>query len=571
MKRIAFVAILIVFTALVFLAQGKPAAPKAATATTLPPAASKAMNSIDAQRIRAHVKFLSSDLLEGRGTGQRGGDIAAEYIATQFALYGLKPAGDNGTYLQQVPMVGITTEPDSRVSLVPGQGQPMDLKLADDVVAMDETQRPSDDVDAPIVFVGYGIEAPEYKWDDYKGVDVKGKVLLMLVNEPPSDDPAFFKGKALTYYGRWTYKYEEAARQGAVGAIIIHKTDMASYPWDVVRNSWGGERSYLKTEGVPHLQLAAWIQLAVAQQLAATAGQSLAALMEQAASREFHPQVLPVRVKAHITSKIRPFDSSNVIALLPGSNPKLKSQAVLYSSHYDHLGIHPGQTGDNIYNGAIDNATGCGILLEMARAYASAAPVPARSVLFAAVTGEEQGLLGSEFLGKHPPIPAGDITLGLNFDALAPRGIPERTQVTGSDRTTFFPTVEAVAQQFGLEITPDANPGAGYYYRSDHFSLARVGIPAFSVNEGMKFKDHPREWAVQQEDEYREKHYHQPSDQFHNDWDFSGLALMSRFGFELGWKAAAQPALVGWQPGDEFEPARKASQQAKPAGRNAGR
>ncbi len=545
--------------------QQAPAVQQQATAAPaaieMPEAAQAAMKAIDPQRIRAQVKFLSSDGLEGRGTGQRGGDIAAQYIATQFALEGLKPAGDNGTYLQRVPMVGIATEPSSKVTFAPANGKPVDLRLGDDIVAMDETQNAASEVEADLVYVGYGIQAPEYNWDDYKGLDVKGKVLLMLVNEPPSQDANFFKGPALTYYGRWTYKYEEAARRGAVGAILIHKADMASYGWDVVRNSWGGERSYLKVENAPKLKLASWVQLDVAKRLMASVGKDLDKMIEQARSREFRPAELPVRVHAHIASRIRPFDSNNVLAMLPGSDPNLKDQAVLYSAHYDHLGIHPGQPGDNIYNGAVDNATGVGILLELAHAYAQAASnPPARSVLFAAVTGEEQGLLGSRYLGEHPPIPAGKISLGLNFDGVAPYGIPEEVEMTGAERTTFYPAVQAAAKDFRLEIKPDANPGAGFYYRSDHFSLARVGVPAFSVNQGMKFRGHPAEWGVQQERDYNEKRYHQPGDEFQAGWDFSGLAEMARFGFALGWKAAAQPELVGWLPGDEFEAARRSSQ-----------
>ncbi len=526
--------------------------------SSLPASAQAAMKAIDPNHIKAHVRFLSSDLLEGRGTGQRGGDIAAEYIATQFQAYGLKPAGENGTYFQKVPMVGITTEPTSTIALgLPGKT--MDLKLGDDVVAMDESQDQSSDVNADMVFIGYGIDAPEYKWNDYKGVDVKGKVLLMLVNEPPSDDPNFFKGKALTYYGRWTYKYEEAARKGAVGVIIIHKTDMASYGWDVVRNSWGGERSYLRATGEPKLKLASWVQLEIARQIAQASGKDLDQLMEQARSRDFKAVPLPIKVKATMHSLIRPFDSQNILALLPGSDPKLKDQAVIYSAHYDHLGIHPGEKGDNIYNGAVDNATGSAVLIEMARAFSLSSQKPKRSILFASVTGEEQGLRGSEFLGLHPPIPAGDLTLGLNFDGVAPEGIPETVEVSGAERTTFYPVVEETAHNFGMQIKADSNPGAGFYYRSDHFSFARVGIPAFSVNEGMKFKGHPEEWGVEQEKIYNEKHYHQPSDEYDNSWDFTGVADMTRFGFDLGWKAASLPDRVAWKSGDEFEAARKNS------------
>ncbi|HEY1271274.1 MAG TPA: M28 family peptidase, partial [Terriglobales bacterium] len=505
-----------------FSANAQVAAKKRVTSVHLAPPAMAAMQKIDPENIRAHVKFLASDLLEGRGTGQRGGDIAADYIATQFALYGLSPAGGNGSYMQRVPMVGITTTAQTTYSLASARGDARELKPLDEYVAWDQTQQAQSEVDADIVYVGYGIEAPEYQWDDYKGVDVTGKVLLMLVNEPPSEDANFFKGKALTYYGRWTYKFEEAARKGAVGVILIHKTDMASYPWDVVRNSNSGEKSALKLDGTPKLKVASWVQLEVARQLAAGSGLELDKLMSDARSSSFRPVALQARLKAHMVSKIRPFESNNVIGILPGSDRQLASQAVLYTAHYDHLGIRPDMPGDNIYNGADDNATGCGVLLELARAFSLSSQKPKRSVVFAAVTAEEQGLLGSEYLGKHPPVAAGKITLGLNFDDIPPLGAPEEVEVSGSERTTFYPTVQALADEFRLMIRPDSNPGAGYYYRSDHFSLARVGIPAFSVAEGVKYKGHDQAWGLQQAEEYTAKHYHQPSDEYRPDMDFTG-------------------------------------------------
>ncbi len=527
----------------------------------LPPVAFAEMKNIDPEHIRAHVRFLSHDLLEGRGTGQRGGDIAAEYIATQFALYGLKPAGDNGTFLQKVPMVGLETQPATTFSLVPESGEAMNLKRFDEYVATDNSQNAESVVDAPLVYVGYGISAPEYSWDDYKGTDVKGKVLLMMVNEPPSDDPKFFKGKALTYYGRWTYKYEEAARRGAVGVILIHKAEMASYGWDVVRNSWSGERSYLRSDGSAQLKVASWIQLDVAGKLAQAAGMAVDKMMTDAQSRDFHPVAMPVRLKAHMITKIRQFESNNVVAILPGSDVKRAGDAVMYTAHYDHLGIRPDMPEDNIYNGADDNATGCGILLEMARIFSSG-HAPPRSILFAAVTAEEQGLLGSEYLGLHLPMSTSRITLDLNYDDLPPLGEPESVQISGSERTSFYPLVEATAKDFKLAIEPDARPEAGHYYRSDHFSLARVGIPSFSVNAGMKYKGHPAEWGVQQADEYVEKHYHQPSDEYRPEMDFRSDAVMARFGLALGWKAALLPELIQWEPGDEFEAARKESAKA---------
>jgi Zn-dependent M28 family amino/carboxypeptidase len=536
-----------------------PLQPGAMASAHLPPAAIAALQKIDPEHIRAHVRFLSHDLLEGRGTGQRGGDIAGEYIATQLWLYGLKAAGDNGTFFQKVPMVGITSAPETTFELSPTKGDGVRLRPLDDYVAFDQTQRTSSDIDSELVFVGYGIEAPEYNWDDYKGVDVRGKVLLMLVNEPSSSDPNFFKGRALTYYGRWTYKYEEAARKGAVGAILIHKTEMASYPWEVVRNSNSGEKAFLKSDAT-QLKAAAWIQFDVARKLAQASAMDIDKLIADANSRSFHPVSLPVRLKARMVSKIRPFSSNNVLAMLSGSDPNLKNEAVAYTAHYDHLGVRPDMPGDNIYNGARDNATGCGILLELARVFAQSPTRPRRGVLFASVTAEEQGLLGSEYLGEHPPIPAAKIALDLNFDDIPPLGEPEEIEVSGAERTTFYPTVEAMAKEFRLAIRPDSHPEAGHYYRSDHFSLARVGVPSFSLNEGMKYKHHNTEWGLQQAEEYTNKHYHQPTDEYDPGMNFAGDAVMARFGLALGWAAASQPKLVGWQPGDEFEDARKQSQ-----------
>jgi Zn-dependent M28 family amino/carboxypeptidase len=519
----------------------------------LPADAAAAMQSIDAERIRAHVKFLADDLLEGRGTGTRGGDIAANYIAAQFALYGLKPAGDSGTYLQKVDFTGVLTQPSSSFALQPSHGAPLDLKLGEDYVTGNQMQTDSVDIDAPVVFVGYGIEAPEYRWDDFKGVDVKGKVVLVIVNEPPSTDPTFFKGEAMTYYGRWTYKFEEAARKGALGALIIHRTDLASYPWQVVRSSWSNEQVYLGSDREPKLSAASWIQLDVARQLFAASGLKLEDMMQLAGTRKFKARELPVRLKAHIVSKVRRFESYNVLGLLPGTDGGLATQAVVYSAHYDHLGFNPAMSGDNIYNGAVDNGTGCGILLELAHAFAASALKPPHPVLFASVTAEEKGLLGSDYLGKHLPIPAAHIALDLNFDAVPPIGMPESVNVTGAERTTFFAVVEKTSKEFGFEIQPDAEPGAGHYYRSDHFSLARAGVPAFSVNTALKFAGHPPEWGKARRDEYTAKNYHQPSDEYTADMDFSSNAALAKFGFALGWQALTAQQTVNWLPGDEFE------------------
>jgi Zn-dependent M28 family amino/carboxypeptidase len=529
--------------------------------TGLPPAAEKAMSGIDSEKIRATVKYLSDDALQGRGTGQKGGDLAADWIAAQFKAYGLQPAGDNGTYFQNINFYGVTTDPkQTRFTLAPKSGPEMALKFADEFVATDQTHSEKSVIDAPIVYVGYGISAPEYNWDDYKGADLKGKALMMLVNEPPSDDPDFFKGRALTYYGRWTYKFEEAARRGAVAVILVHKSEMASYPWEVVRNSWGGETSLLRDEKEPKLKSAGWIQLDVARKLAQAAGMDLDQMLSDANQRNFQPVELSVRLKETIVTKVRPFASRNVVGKISGSDPKLKGQAILYTAHYDHLGIHPDEPGDNIYNGAADNATGCGILLELARAYAAATQKPPRSVLFAAVTAEEQGLLGSRYLGQHPPLPARDISVDLNYDDVQPFGEPEQLVVTGAERTTVNALVEKVAQTFQLAIQPDDHPEAGHYYRSDHFSMARVGVPAFSINEGALFKGHDLAWGEAKERDYVAHRYHQPSDEYRPDMDFAADATMAKFGFALGWQVAAQSELAGWQPGDEFEKTRKVSQ-----------
>lgn len=532
-------------------------------AQVVPPSVKKAEASIDAEKIRAHVKFLSDDLLEGRYPGLRGGDLAAKYIATQFALDGLKPGGDNGTYLQWINFVGMKVIPEqTKFALVPQKGDAIDLKFADDYTVQNGKLTPSVDVDAPIVFVGYGVTAPEFGWNDYAGVDVKGKVILCIVGDPPSNDPRFFGGKALTYYGRWTYKFEQAARMGAVGALIIHRTDLASYGWDVVRNSNTSEKTYLRDDKMPPLAAASWIQLDVARRLFAASGLNIDTEMTAAGKRGFKAVELPVRLKAHIESTVRRFQSPNVVGIVPGTKTG-PDQAVLYTAHYDHLGFVPGMKGDNIYNGAADNGTGCGILLEMARAWASMPVRPPHDVIFAAVTAEEQGLLGSEYLGQHPPVPAGQIALDVNYDMILPIGIPREINVNGAQRTSFYPEVQATAKRFGLTIVPDPRPEAGSYYRSDHFSLSRVGIPAFSVDTGSLYEGHDRAWGEAQEKDYNENRYHNFSDNYSPSMDFRGNAKLARFGMELGWEAISAPATIHWNAGDEFEAARKASLPAK--------
>jgi Zn-dependent M28 family amino/carboxypeptidase len=547
----------------------QPAVPTVPATAGLPEVARAAAESIDPEKIRAHVRFLSLDLLEGRGPGTRGGELAAEYIATQFALEGLQPAGDNGTYFQRVPLFAVhTVEDKTKFSFVPANGAPVDLAYGSDIVSKDQTGQKTADFDAPIVYVGYGIHAPEYNWNDYAGpnghdIDLKGKIALIIVNEPPSDNDKVFKGKALTYYGRWTYKYEEAARRGAVGVLIIHRSDLASYGWEVVRNSQAIEKSYLQDDPSATLRAAAWIQHDVAQKLFTLAGlgdldESIEAAGERGA---FHAFELSVKLRAHIESRVRRYESANVIGRVPGASSS--GQAVLYTAHYDHLGIDPNAKGDNIYNGAADNGTGCGILLELARAFAQSTVPPPHAVYFASVTAEEQGLLGSQYLGLHPPIPSSEITLDLNYDMLLPIGIPLSVNLGGAERLDFWPTVQKVAKAFELALLPDPNPMAGSYYRSDHFSLARMGIPAFSVDQGDLFEGHTQEWGRAQSKDYTAKHYHQTSDEYRADLDFRGNAKLARFGFVLGWLASGQLKPVEWLAGDEYAAQRLANRVQK--------
>jgi Zn-dependent M28 family amino/carboxypeptidase len=525
----------------------------------VPAAARQAAANIDPEKIRAHVRFLASDLLEGRGPGKRGGDLAALYISTEFALAGARPAGNNGSYFQSVPLRAVHTDvSQTTCSFLSSGASPIVLQYGEDYVVKDQTGAPTADLDAPIVFVGYGIVAPEYHWNDYQGVDVKGKIVLVVVNEPPSTDEHFFQGTALTYYGRWTYKFEEAARQGAAGVLIIHRKDLASYGFEVIRNSESSETSYLSDDSLAILKAAGWIQLPVAQKLFAAAGKDAAQMITAAGVPGFKAMELPVRFKAHIVSQVRSYHSDNVIAMVAGSN-STPGGNVLYTAHYDHLGFDPAGTGDRIFNGAVDNGTGTAIIMEMARAYATAAAPPPRTVYFAAVTGEEQGLLGSKYLGLHPPEPIRDIALDLNFDEILPAGLPASVRVAGAERTSFFPVVQKTAAAFHLQIQPDDQPMAGHYYRSDHFSLARVGVPAFSVDEGTLFVGHPPEWGKEQKDNYDATRYHSPADEYHPDMDFRGDARLAQFGFLLGWQASSSPA-IEWKQGDEFAAARKKSQ-----------
>lgn len=502
------------------------------------------LQEISADRIRTQTRFLSSDLMEGRGVGARGGDLATEYLATQLALAGARPAGDNGSFYQRVPLVGVETKGAEARLAASGHGKELTFRWGDDFVGTSQQQKPLSDFEADVVFVGHGISAPEYNWDDYKGTDVRGKVVVLFTNEPPSTDPAFFGGRALTYFGRWTYKYEEATRRGALACIIVHTTPTAGYGWGTVQPSWSKEDPQVRlAAGEKGLALAAWITNAAGEKLFGAAGHTVDEMLKFAETREFRPMPLGMKIRAHIPVRVRDIDTRNVAGLIPGSDPAHESEIVLFTAHWDHLGIGPAVNGDRIYNGAVDNATGCALVLEMARAWGALPQKPRRSAMFLFVTAEESGLRGSEFYGTHPLVPAAKTAIDLNFDGFEPFGLTKDLVLTGAEKTSAWPLVEQVAKRFRYEIKPDQHPEQGSYFRSDHFSLARVGVPAFSVHSGSEFWGKPADFAEKMFAEFNEKHYHQPSDEFQEGWDFSGLQQIGRFGFTLGMEVANQEKL----------------------------
>ncbi len=517
---------------------------------------------IGPDRIAPHVRFLSHDLLEGRGVGGRGEALATEYLAAQLSLAGARPAAADGTYFQPVPLVEITSQPGSLLELAGHVAKPLD-----EYVGNNERQTGREVFDAEIVYVGHGITAPEFDWDDYKGVDVTGKVVLLFTNEPPSEDEEFFGGRALTYYGRWTFKFEEAARRGAVGALIIHTDETAGYPWDVVRNSWSGSQPYIEVEeGEYRLAFAGWVHSSAAQNLLkaspVTSGKPLSELLDMANQPDFRPISLGVAARADQRSAIVPIETRNVLAKIEGSDPALRDEAVLYTAHWDHLGKHDVDEGqDGIYNGAVDNATGCAVVLEIARAFAQLPVAPPRTILFAFVGAEESGLIGSAYYAAHPVIPVGRTAVNLNFDGLYPFGATGDFSLPGHERTSLQGLVEALAGDFSIALTPEAHPEQGYYYRSDHFSLAKQGVPAFSVRTGSTYLGQVDDWGEERVAAYRSQHYHQPSDEYREDWDFTGIADLGQFGFELGRLVAGQPNLPTWNAGDEFLAARERSLQ----------
>ncbi len=494
------------------------------------------VDAIQGERIRAHVKFLSSDLLEGRGPGQRGGALAESYIAAQFAAAGLKPGAADGTFLQRVPLKVVEAAPTASMTVTKG-AQTLDLRWLDDFVGHSNLQEAKISAEAEAVFVGHGIRAPEFGWDDYAGANVKGKVVVLFTNEPPSTDDKFFGGKALTYYGRWTYKYEEALRQGALAAIIVHTTPTAGYGYQVVKANGRPQPQVARQPGAPALAFAGWVTEEAGGKLFALSGKTVAEMLKLADAKGFKPVPLGVKVRIGMDYKVGELQTYNVVGRVEGSDPQLKQEAVVITAHWDHLGVGEAVNGDSIYNGALDNSTGTSMLLEMARAWASMEPKPRRSAYFVAVTAEESGLLGASYFAQNPPLPAEKIAANLNFDSYSPLGRTTQTVMIGAERTSFYNVVESVASRFNLKIMPDQRPEQGSYFRSDHFAFAKAGVPAFSVNMGSE-RTAPLSPALEAVAKRLQGSYHQPTDEYHEDWDFSGMEQFARFGFTIGLEVA---------------------------------
>ncbi len=511
---------------------------------------------VSIESIRADVKYLASAELQGRGIGSRGEDLAIDHIAKQFEKAGLKPAGERGTFFQAVPLVTVTTGPNATLAMVKA-GTTTAFKLEDEFAGVSYSQQ-TEDFDAEAIFLGHGITAPEFGWDDYQDTDVKGKVVVVFTNEPPSDDPNFFAGKALTYYGRWTYKYEEATRRGAKAVLIIHTNETAGYPYSVVKKLKGAQIQ--RAEGSHALAFAGWLSSRAGDKLLASVGLTVDEALKKADTRGFKAIPLGLRIKGHIPTTVQKIVTRNVIGLVEGSDPTLKSEAVIFTAHWDHLGVSKSSLGaDNIFYGALDNATGCAVLLEMARIWAKQEPRPKRSALFLATTAEESGLLGAVHYAAHPTIPLGKTALNLNFDTVLPLGVPESVVVSGAERTTAWPMVQEIAGKHKLAIEPDKNAHLGFYYRSDHFALARGGVPAFSVFPGEKIKGKPADFAKKAMEQFIAKVYHTPFDEYHEDWDFSGYPVLMRFAFDVAQSAANAKTLPTWMAGDEFLKAREKS------------
>lgn len=513
---------------------------------------------IDQATLRGHIRYLADDLLEGRGPGSRGDQQTQLYLSTYFQSMGLTPAAPNGDWLQPVPLVGVHTRQPEYVEFINGE-QSLRLRPLDDFVAT--CGHPTERVairDAEVVFVGYGIQAPEYDWDDFKDVDLAGKVLLIMNNDP-SGDPDLFEGNRRLYYGRWDYKYESAARQGAVGAIIIHTTPSAGYPWQVVQTSWSGEEFELRGGTGPKMALKSWTTEEGAKRLVSLGGRDLDQLRAAAESRDFVPVSLGTTLSLNLTARVREKDTANVLAYLEGSDPALKDEVVVFMAHHDHLGLSAqrDERGDNIYNGAVDNAAGTAGLLAMVKAFANLPERPRRSILFAAVGAEEQGLLGSKYFAQHPPLLPGYMAAVINMDGANIIGRTRDVNVIGHGKSNLDNLVAKVAKSQKRIVTPDHFPDRGYYYRSDQFSLAKVGVPGVYLHSGVDVIGKPEGYGKAKLNDWVQNIYHQPSDEYREDWDLSGAVEDFQLLFNVGLMVANGNEMPSWNAGDEFEEARK--------------
>ncbi|HEV7968935.1 MAG TPA: M20/M25/M40 family metallo-hydrolase [Candidatus Acidoferrales bacterium] len=531
-----------------------------------PPAA--ALASFSGDRILNHIRILSSDEFEGRGPGSHGEQLTIKYLEDQYRSAGLEPGNPDGTYLQSVPLVGITPDPGMKLTLA-GHGRSLEPKFQDDFVAWSKRVTETSSVDADLIFVGYGVQAPEFRWDDFKGVDVKGKILVVLINDPPVPDPAdpskldpkTFGGAAMTYYGRWTYKFEKAAQMGAAGCVIIHQTDRAGYPWEVVRDSWAGTQFDLATvdKNLGRLAVESWITSDFATKLFRAAGQDLDKLIAASARRDFKPVPLGIHAKLTIHNALRTIDSHNVIAKLMGSDPDLKKSYVIYTAHWDHFGIGPEVNGDKIYHGAVDNASGSAALLEIARAYKALRRPPRRTILFLSVTAEEQGLLGSRYYAEHPLYPLARTALNINMDGMNVIGRTSDIVQIGRGASTLDDVVDAVAAEQGRVVKLDPEPEKGLYYRSDHFEFAKNGVPAFDPDQGVDVIGKPEGWGLEARRKFTAERYHKPADKIQPDWDLSGAVQDCQLYFLVGYRVANDPRIPAWKPGAEFKAVRDAS------------
>ncbi len=536
-----------------------PAAAPAADAGPFTDAARAAAATIDAGLIRETVLEIADDSYQGRSPGSDGDVRARAWLAAKLQAIGFAPGAADGTWEQPFELVGIHSQMPATWRLQAG-GKSLDLRRSDEYIASSGMQEKSVALEnAEVVFVGYGITAPEHQWNDYKGTDLRGKVLLML-NSDPDWDPALFEGERRLYYGRWRYKYEEAARQGAAGAIIIHTDASAGYPWQVVQSSWGGEQFELPAGDEPRLQVAAWVTGDAAQRLTALAGHELAQLVAMARERDFKPVPLGVTTSLSLEVTLRSTRSANVIGVLKGSDPALSAEHIVYTAHHDHLGVgDPNPNGDpedRIYNGAVDNASGSGMVLEVARAFAALPQRPKRSIMVAFVGAEEQGLIGSQYFGKFPPVPARQLAANLNLDSGNIHGLTRDIVLIGRGKSSLDAVTDQVAAFQERTAKGDQFPDKGYFYRSDQFSLARVGVPALGMDAGTDFIGREPGWGVAQVEAYTAQNYHQPSDEFRDDWNFDGMIQDAQFAFWFGLIVANAAQMPAWNAGDEFEAVR---------------